>query len=311
MTEPEPEPSLFWQDLGAAHERDLAEFGFATVKRHQALRYFTWRWRLRGALRSEQLRFLLRHNGPGSWLTAWRRPERSDSAWAEVDWSTGERRFYTFAVRLLWDYAARHGDRAVLDLPEPLVGAPLPVEARGRLISQDLANSSLEVAAMRRLWSGPDAPRSFLEVGAGYGRTAYVLLSLFPDAVYTIVDIKPAIDISQWYLGQLFPPERLRFVDPSEVDSIETGSIDLALSISSLQEMTTESVASYLGLMDRVASGGSVYLKQWTSWENPDDQITLTFADYPFPTRWRRRFWQAAPVQTTFTEAGWSVPDEA
>ncbi len=303
----DPEQSRFWQSLGAEHQRDLAEFGFATVKRHQALRYFTWRWRVGTALRSEQLRFLVRNTGPGAWLKALRNPEMSDEAWAEVDWSKGERRFYTFAVRLLWDYALRHDPAGVLELPEPLLGAPLPVEAHDRLISQDLANAALEVAGMRRLF-GSEPPRSFLEIGAGYGRTAYVMLSLFPDATYTIVDIAPAIDISRWYLGELFPPERVRFVDPSDVDSIETGSIDLALSISSLQEMTPATVASYLELIDRVAGGGSVYLKQWTSWDNPDDEVTLTLADYPFPERWQRRFWEQAPVQTNFTEAGWSIP---
>ena len=48
MTERTPvtdTPSRFWTKLGAEHERLLAEHGVERVKRTQALRYFTWRWR--------------------------------------------------------------------------------------------------------------------------------------------------------------------------------------------------------------------------------------------------------------------------
>jgi hypothetical protein len=168
-------PSRFWQQLGDEHRRDLDRFGFATVKRHQALRYFTWRWNWTAAVRSSQLRFLLTHQPPSAWRRAVARPELSEEAWSETGWSKLERWLYTFAVRLLWRYATKHGSAAVLDLPEPLIGAPLPVEYGGRLISQDLANSALEVHAMAAALG--DRPRSCLEIGAGYGRTAYVLLS--------------------------------------------------------------------------------------------------------------------------------------
>jgi hypothetical protein len=70
-------------------------------------------------------------------------------------------------------------------------------------------------------------------------------------------------------------------------------------------------VSSYLKLIDRVAQGGHVYLKQWTSWHNPVDDVTLNFADYPFPPRWTRLRWRRAPVQTEFTEALWSIPAES
>jgi len=99
----------------------------------------------------------------------------------------------------------------VTRLPEPALGQPLPVTWRGRLISQDLANTALEVAAIGRALAGRK-PRSILELGAGYGRTAYALLSLFPEATYTIVDIEPALTISRWYLSELFGADRLRFL---------------------------------------------------------------------------------------------------
>ena len=69
-------------------------------------------------------------------------------------------------------------------------------------------------------------------------------------------------------------------------------SIDLALSISSLQEMTPDQVKGYLELIDKVADGGVVYLKQWEQWTNPDDGVVMQFDQYPVPSQWMQRFSQ-------------------
>jgi hypothetical protein len=148
-----------------------------------------------------------------------------------------------------------------------------------------------------------EAPNSFLEVGAGYGRNAYALLNLYPAATYTIVDIEPALSISRWYLTSLFDPARLRFVSPEDAQSINR--VDVALTISSLHEMRPAAVASYLDLFDRTAR--FVYVKQWTRWWNPADRITMAMADYPYPARWKRILWSTAPVQRRFTEALWDL----
>jgi putative sugar O-methyltransferase len=302
------EPSRFWERLGQQHAQDLDEFGFELFKRHQALRYFTWRWRWGDIMRSEQMRFLLSHSSPATWLSCAREPaDLTDRSWAGLDWSRRERWLYVFAVRLLWEYSRGRDRLNVVGLPEPELGQPLPVFRRGRLISQDLANSALEVGAMYRALGG-DEPRSIVEIGAGYGRTAYVLLRLFPEASYTIVDIPPAVTLSRWYLTRLFPERQLRFLLPQEAGQIEPGSMDLALSVSSLQEMTRQQIEGYISLIDRVASGGVVYLKQWATWQNPDDDLALNFDHYPIPTQWRQRYRERAPVQTRFTQAAWSIP---
>jgi len=301
-------PSKFWRRLGETHEADLAEYGFENVKRHQALRYFTWSWSWRRIRGSVQMRFLLRHSGIRTLLrNLVTRGDLSDSAWTGVPWSKPDRWLYVFATRLLWRYASAHGTPSVMALSEPNLGNPFPVQLDGRLISQDLANTALEVRAIERALAGR-APRSILEVGAGYGRTAYALLSIFPEARYIIADIPPAIDISRWYLTSLFPAGRLEFLRPDEVDDLGRGSVDLALSISSLQEMTPEQVDGYLRLFDRVAAGGTIFLKQWDRWQNPEDGVEMRFDDYPFPARWRRIFRERASVQTSFGQAGWTVP---
>jgi len=306
------QPSKFWSVLGETHAAELEHYGFETIKRHQALRYFTWRWRWASLYESRQMRFLIAHSSP---LTVIRclgkRSDLSDAAWQGVAWSRRDRWLYAFAVRLLWEYALRHDRLDVLRLPEPELGAPLPVRWRGRLISQDLANTALEATALAPAL-GAVAPRSILEVGGGYGRTAYGLLNVFPHANYTIIDIEPALTISRWYLGKLFGQDRLRFVNAAEAHKLPDNCYDVIFSISSLHEMTVDQVTSYLELFDRIASaGGIVFLKQWERWTNPHDAITLDFRDYRIPSRWRCVFDEPAPVQTNFRQAAWRVPRNA
>jgi putative sugar O-methyltransferase len=302
------EPSEFWKRLAAEHSDALSEFGLDHFKRHQALRYFNWQWTWRRLRGSEQFRFLLANTPPAAWVrSAAGRVKLRDPAWQHTGWSVADRWLYCFAVRLLWSYAEAHDPAGVTSLPEPSLGGPFPVQRAGRLVSQDLANTALEVAALQEALAGRK-PARFLEVGAGYGRMAHALLSVYPDATYTIIDIEPAILICRWYLSQLFAPERLRFLSPGEAELLAPGSTDVALSVSSLQEMTPAQVAAYLRLFDNVAAGGTVFLKQWDVWTNPVDEVTMAFDDYPIPGRWKSLLRSRAPVQTRFVQAAWDVP---
>jgi putative sugar O-methyltransferase len=302
------ELSPFWEKLASEHAGELDRFGFEAVKRRQALRYFNWRWHWSSVHLSRQMRFLLAHASLATLLRCSAAPARlSGPLWEDVPWSRRDRWLYVFAVRLLWEYALRHDELDVLELPEPTLGGPLPVEWRGRLISQDLANTALEATAIARALGG-ESPRSIVEVGAGYGRTAYALLSAYPDATYTVVDIEPALTISRWYLTQLFEPGRLRFIEPGECGGLEESSVDLVVAVSSLHELSNGQVRRYLGLFDRIARGGVVYLKQWEHWTNPEDPSSLDLGEYPIPGSWEPVFDEAAPVQTNFRQAAWRVP---
>jgi hypothetical protein len=86
---------------------------------------------------------------------------------------------------------------------------------------------------------------------------------------------------------------------------------DLALSISSLHEMTPGEVKRYLDLFGHVALGGTVFLKQWAEWHNPDDDVVVRFDDYPVPPTWQLRLRERSAVQTGFVHAAWAVPPDA
>ena len=154
-------------------------------------------------------------------------------------------------------------------------------------------------------------PTSILEIGGGYGRTAYSLLGIFPEASYTIIDIEPALSISRFYLTSLYPERDITWVDARELDTL-TATPDLALAISSLHEMTPEQVGVYLDLLDTIVpDGGTVFLKQWEQWNNPTDDVVMTFDDYPVPAGWQTTFRETAPVQTKFRQAAWQVGPHA
>jgi putative sugar O-methyltransferase len=301
-------PSLFWQDLAREHAAQLDRHGFGELKRKQALRYFTWQWRWRQLVRSEQFRFLLRETPWPTVARALVTPQPLSSAlWRGLPWGVADRWLYTLATRLLWQYAEKHGNRDVLELEEPALGNPPPVVWKGGLVSQDLANCSLEAEAIVRALDGK-SPTSILEIGGGYGRTAYSLLGLFPQVSYTIIDIEPALSLSRFYLTSLYPSRDLRFVDASRADADAVVDIDLAVSISSLHEMTPEQVTTYLQLLDKVvADEGVVFLKQWERWHNPVDDVVMTFDEYQIPPSWDLLFREKSPVQTAFVQAAWRL----
>ena len=300
-------PSKFWGELSSLHDRQLTEFGIENFKRHQAFRYFNWRWEWRRLHRSRQFRFLLAHTTFGGlWCAATQKNRGCFERNSKID-ERGLGRLYIFATRLLWQYAKSVDSLKLTNLAEPEQGNPVPVCYRGRLISQDLANSAIEAQSIHRLVGTP--PGEILEIGAGYGRTAYVLLNLFPEAAYTIIDIEPALTISKWYLSQIFPNRAIEFLTPKQAlsERIRAGGFDLAISISSLQEMTAQQLNEYLVFIDQAVGAGAVYLKQREAWTNPVDGVTLRVSDYPIPARWVQIFRQQARVQTDFTEAGWRL----
>jgi len=227
----------------------------------------------------------------------------SPALWRGLSWGRGDRYLYALATRLLWLYAEAHGEQRVLALGEPALGNPPPVLWDGQLVSQDLANCALEAEAIVRALDGR-TPASILEIGAGYGRTAYSLLGLFPTASYTIVDIEPALTLSRFYLTALYPERDVRYVDAAQGEPDLAAGIDLAVSISSLHEMTPEQVSGHLQTLDKVVDG-VVFLKQWDRWHNPVDDVVMEFDRYPIPEPWSLVFREPSPVQTRFAQAAW------
>jgi putative sugar O-methyltransferase len=316
-------PSQFWAQLCALHASHLQdEASFASFKR--TVNFFYFQFTAGGPM----YRSLVRASLPATprVLTA-RLTDRHAATLPGAPHFGRPAVAYSYAiyVALLWELARRSAAAALLErLEEPALGRPLAVRYRGRTISQDLANSALEVAAVLEGLPAPPGPAPrVLEIGGGYGRLAYAVLSMLPGARYVIVDIPPALALAQRYLTSVFPDlptfrfrrfaaaadvadelaaARIAFLTPDQLDLLEPLGAQIALTVSSLHEMLPALVDRYLGLVDRHCDG-VFYTKQWQRWHNPVDDVVMAREDYRYPAGWRRVFERPYAAHPAFFEA--------
>ena len=325
-------PSKFWADFSARNLVTLTgDGGVETFKRCVNNNYFQW------------VILNQRHPDYRAVLREWRRHrtlapllahvERDARGWFDQDLAQElpspprwiQPRAYALYVALLWEIACRRAPPGLGEgLEEPLLGRPVGVRHRRRRISQDLANSLLEYAAVAEGMSAQRRSTArVLEIGGGYGRLAWLWLAAHPGVRVVMVDIPPALALAQEYLTRLFPARRaalfragadlralhadvlasdIAFLTPNQLDALDPLGADVALNVSSLHEMTTDQAARYLELIDRHASGGFFYTKQWRRWENPLDGVVAAREAHPYPERWQAVFDRVHPVQVRFFE---------
>jgi len=230
----------FWQSTGRQHRDKIAS---ETFKRHVNFQYGSWPITKFGSRFTARCLIALLRGGQFPWGPAARvewRDAKPVPTWNEAVTDRNNEahrlRAYALYVGLIWQYATRHDHLGALQLAEPTLGCPMPVRLRGRLISQDLAMAALDLNAMAGIVPLPEV-RRVLEIGAGYGRLAYLFASLFPSVEYTITDISPALAMAKNYLPAVTPSGRFSFVLPHELDAMPDRSFELIINVSSLDEM--------------------------------------------------------------------------
>jgi putative sugar O-methyltransferase len=324
-------PSQFWVQLCALHSGYLQdEASFAAFKR--TVNFFYFQFAVAGrhpGMYLELVREFMRRPTPrvlASWMPDGGAVALPEAPPYERPWYAWR---YALYVAVLWEVARSHGAGPLLDqLTEPELGRPLTVRYRGRRVSQDLANSALEVAAILEALPKPlSASPRVLEIGGGYGRIAWAVLSTVPGARYVIVDIAPALALAQRYLTSVFPDlptfrfrrfddaaavadeldsARLAFLTPDQLELLEPLGAEIALTVSSLHEMLPALVGRYLELVDRHCDG-VFYTKQWQRWYNAADDVVMAREEYPYPAHWRRVFDRPHPAQYAFFEAAFAT----
>jgi putative sugar O-methyltransferase len=318
-------PSPFWDTLCDTHTKQLLAAGFENFKRTVNLRYFSWR--PLGILRHQFGAILL------EWLKDPSLPVLRDAGMSPAPFNPVAGLIYRLYVAMYYDVLRRNDPLRVLEaVDEPALGNPIAVTYRGRSISQDVCNSTHEFYSIYG-----DAPTSrpvdICELGAGYGRLAYLTLKALPDSTYCIVDIPPALYVAQRYLSELFPGERvfgfrpferfedvrqefessrIRFLAAPQIELLPPKMFDYFVTISSLHEMTPEQVRHYIQHMDRLCRG-RVYNKQFRSHRAKAsesfvrEKAAFTEDDYPVPRGWRVVYHRRHPVQRLFFEALYEV----
>jgi putative sugar O-methyltransferase len=290
-------PSRFWQYFMLYNAFQIEAGGIDNFKRTANNNYFTWTLDLHVHEQRMALEALV---GTPKTKVCGAKPDE----WNEARWS----RYLSF-LTALYAYARQKDRLGVLDrLEEPAVGNPLVATVDGRRISQDLCHTTIELNSMFQGTSLAQSDKfTVYELGAGHGRICWALLSMFPNARYVIIDIPPALYVSQWYLSKMmsresvfpfrdfksyatianeFQSSRLAFLLPHQAAMLPDKTADLFINICSIQEMTREHVALWFDHIDRL-SRGYFYTKQYLEHVNGMDRITIKRDDYPVRPSWR------------------------
>jgi len=241
-----------------------------------------------------------------------------------------QRKIYALYLLFLYDFVESQDKWGLYKcLEEPLVGNPLFIQIDGKRISQDISNSYMEYSYVRQsLGDEFTTIKNIAEIGGGYGRLAY-LFHLFhqKDGVrIVLIDLPPALLVAQWYLRQVLPDAKFMdyrhftdfneikkefndssicFLLPHQFELIPAGTLDLLINVSSLQEMSREQINHYYALVD--AKAKYFYTKQWISWENPIDQMTVPAVIYPTRPSWELEAARLNPIHSQFFEAVFKV----
>ena len=319
------QPSVMWEQLNALNTDQIERLGLDHFKRSINQNYFNW---LPTNLSDNQLRRTIWHWLERPSLAPFRsRMETPRIFEGFARQSTLEswkaRTFYRLFVALLWDQAMREDALGLLDrVEEPEVGDPLRIYHRGRLISQDLANSVREANRfIPHLPSGTTERPIVAELGAGYGRLGFVLVRALATR-YWIFDIPPALFVAEWYLQNVFSDRRIftfrpfdsfeavraeveaadiAFFTANQIALIPDASVDAFVNISSLHEMRQPQIDHYIQQMARAARQ-IMYLKQWIEFKNLADNIRIARDSYRLPASWRIVHDAADSVQDRFFE---------
>lgn len=186
------------------------------------------------------------------------------------------------STKRLWEYLYSHISKELLDsFSEPSIGNPIPIYCNDRPVSLDLGCSIREYHTMSQHIDF-NSISSILEIGGGYGRTAYVISKLYPNITYTICDIQPALSLSMRYLRDVLPNHNFKFIQPDELGDKN----DLVIAIDCLHEMTVEQVAEYFKYVDE--NSEYFYYSCWKDTIIPHDNIRWKKRDYPVKKSWKR-----------------------
>jgi putative sugar O-methyltransferase len=318
-------PSNFWKTLNKVHLRQISESGINNFKRSITARYFSWG--ILGILGHQlaPLKRMLRKLDFSPLLNS------KLTNYASRGKHLSKFNFLTAAlyrtyVAALFDMVVQRDAMHLFDrIQEPAVGNPFTVNYKNRALSQDLCNSVHEFYSISQDIKDKKEI-NVAELGAGYGRLAYVFLKALPGVSYCIIDIPPALYIAQEYLSEVFPNEkifkfrpfnsfedvrkefesaRIKFILPHQAELLPKKYFDVMVNVSTLHEMSREQIKNYIGQMDRLCKG-KVYIKQWRKSLTEDNNF-IKQEEYPIPKNWRTVYNHTHPIQKMFFEALFTV----
>lgn len=314
MTEDYRMLSKYWHWLNKKNIEQIALDGLGNYRQTVARNYFTW---VGQSLDNSYTRNLISQA----------RSAKSKVLVSELFrkhdlFSLDESVQHNLVTVLLHEYVIASGLSGPLSaLDESGMGNPPCIEIDGIRISQDMLNSVIEYRSVQDGCALGASP-VIMEIGAGSGRTAYCFLRLIPQAKYIIVDVPPALFVSQQFLSAQFKDKKvfgfrpfevysdiakefedsdIAFLMPHQLKLIARTSIDVFLAIDCLHEMTPAQVEFYFSEADRLAR--NIYFKCWLDTEIPFDGIVWSSDSYPVRSGWEEKYWRKCTVPADYFEA--------
>ncbi|OGM75395.1 hypothetical protein A2382_03170 [Candidatus Woesebacteria bacterium RIFOXYB1_FULL_38_16] len=310
-------PSDYWLRLNELHILQISE-DFDSFKRSVNMRYFNW-----GAfgILVHQMRPIAReiikyHNwGPILKCTYLKMKTK-------IRMNAVSAFIYKIYVASLYDFVSRIDRLDILTkISEPIIGAPYVIRYKNKIVSQDLCNSVFEFYSATRFLN-KNKKLEIAELGAGYGRLAFVFLKTYKNANYTIIDIPAALYISEEYLSKVFPKEkifhfrefksfkevkkefesaRVRIIMAHQIELLPKKYFDLVLSVSTLHEMDTPQIKNFMKQITRICKG-FFYTKQWRK-SRYSGNGHIKENEYPIPRSWKEKYHVRHCIQRMFFEA--------
>jgi O-methyltransferase. len=309
------ETTEYWSRLNLFSIQQLENGGYQDFKNNITKNYFQWVTSL-SHLHASKLRSIVKKK-----IVALSRDEYDR---VQPGLSYKESAQFNKVTELFINYVYKLKQQEVLDrLEEPLIGNPCYVMFRGKRVSQDILNSVLELSSIQKGCDLAGVKRIY-EVGAGSGRTAYAILNLFPETKYVIVDLPPALYISQTYLSEVFPEKRvMKFRDFKEFEEVaeeyyasdivfmtpdqlrtlpRSDDESLFVAINCFSELSGESAQAYLKEADRLSR--YVYIKGAKIGDDEKDDHSRA------PEHWVRRLKNNHSIFTESYEAFYTTKKE-
>ena len=191
-------------------------------------------------------------------------------------------------------------------MEESKFGNPITISYNNKNISFALLNSIIEVDVILKNIECNEG-HSFLELGAGSGRTAIAMCKAKENVKYVICDIPPALYISQENVSRELPKKEIfrfrvfesfddvkddflsadiRFITPDQLELIPDKFINTSIAIDCLHEMTNESVVAYFEQFNRISD--TLYFKSQVKQWADTSRKSLDIDTYPIRDNWSK-----------------------
>jgi len=156
------------------------------------------------------------------------------------------------------------------------------IEIEKTLLSQHLLISLTEYYKIKKLFTIVKKKMNFLELGAGYGRTANLILSMEKNCKYVIADLPASIYFSLKNLREFFKHKKIAtafninnqndirkafdnndvlFIFPHQLNLLDNKIFDISISIGNLCEMEKAQIKKYMEIFEKKSN--FLYFKVW------------------------------------------------